>query len=85
MSDKQQYAVGDVLAFIGSYPGSCPYTLHKIDRITHSGRIICGGLTQTLTCPSGESQGAGGTPFSASAEPRRRSLKRLNGSAPLQG
>jgi len=36
------YQTGEVLAFrLGGY-GQPPYSLHKIDRITPSGRIICG-------------------------------------------
>ena len=41
---ENKYAVGDKLAFRGGY-GNGSWEIHEIERITPSGRIVCGRFT----------------------------------------
>jgi hypothetical protein len=48
-SDTETYAVGDDLAFrhYNNFGGVPPYSLHKIERITPTGLMVCGGYKVT--------------------------------------
>jgi len=48
-NDTKTYAVGDELAFrhCRDFGGVPPYSLHKIERITPTGLMVCGGYKVT--------------------------------------